>query len=87
MTLKELFNQLGNRWKKKDYFLGRHDCQDFTIKIMELLDIESRYKSWYNRDMQNHKILKLFFYYAANVYRVPREIANRIANYDEIDSD
>ena len=85
MTVNELFYSLGNNWKKKDYWAGSHDCQDFTIKVIELLDIESRYKSWYNRSMQNHKILKGFLYYIAKVYRVPRELANRIANYDEID--
>ena len=85
MTLQQLSNKLGNKWKKKDYCAYFHDCQDFTIKVIEVLDIESRYKSWYNKCMKNLKIIKASLYYIAKVYRVPRELANRISNYDEID--
>lgn len=91
ITLTELFIKLGNNWKKSDYKLWipffTNNCQDFTIKIIEILDIESRYKSWYNRNMQNQSFIKGLLYYSAYAYSVPRELAKRISNYNEIDDE
>lgn len=85
MTLSEVISRLGDKRKKKYYILYGHYCQSFAIEIIKILDIESRYKSWYNRNMQNHRFLKLFLFYLAYAYRVTRELARRISNYDDID--
>ena len=91
MTLIELFIKLGNNWKKSDYILAPYiisnNCQDFTNKIIEILDIESRYTSWYNRNMQSHSFLKGLLYCSAYAYSVPRKLAKRISNYNEIDDE
>ena len=87
MTLNDLINRLGNGWKKENYNLLNNNSQYFTIKVINELDIEFRYKSWYNRNMQNHPWEKNFFHYLAYLYPVTRELARRISNYDEIDDD
>ncbi len=85
MTLKDLIEKLGNKWKKEDYNFIFNNCQDLTIKVINELDIESKFKSWYNINMQNHKYSKAFLYYLSYAYPVTKELAKRISNYDEID--
>ena len=87
MTLNYLINQLGNGWTKNNYNVGFYNCQDFTKRIISELDIEFRYKSFYNRQTQNHLWVKGFLHYLAYIYPVTREIAKRISNYNEIDDD
>ena len=86
ITLNDLIRELGDKWKKKDYWLYFYDCQEFTIKVIEILNIESKYKSWYIRNMRNSKFIYGLLYYLAYAYRVPRELAKRISNYYEIDN-
>ena len=54
---------------------------------MNVLNIESRYKFWYNNYMRNRRISKAFLYYLAYFYKVPRELAKRISNYNENNDD
>ena len=83
ISLKELFDQLGNNWTKGDYNVFSNNCQHFTVKVINILDIESRFKSWYNRNMKDHKIMKTFYFYISHYYAVSRELAKRITNYNE----
>lgn len=85
MTLNELIQRLGDGWKKDNYNLLFHNCQDFTIRVIRELNIESKYTHWYNRRMREYPIIKFFLYYSAKIYTVPRELANRLTNYYEDD--
>ena len=74
ITLNDLIKKLGDGWKKEDYNLIFNNCQDLTIRVVDELDIESRFKSWYNINMQNHKYIKALLYYLSYAYPVQKSL-------------